>query len=120
MRIPDVIGPIEPSGDDLKGIIHKIKNEFNINNPIKSKIITAESSGDRENTADATILWDQVSWQSTPSDYPWLQITFPKSLIIPTAYSIRGVNAASGLRCFAKSWNVYGIYPDKLNDKAHG
>ena len=118
MRIPAIIGPIETSGDDLKGIIYEIKNKYHIANPIKSKIVVAKANGNTENTPDLTVLWDKNSWQSSSLDYPWLQISFPKSLIVPTAYSIRGVIGASGGRCFATKWDVYGIYSDKENDNS--
>ena len=118
MKIPDIVGPIEPSGDDLKGIIYEIKNKYHVVNPIKSKVIVAKTNGNNENTVDATVLWNKNSWQSSNLDFPWLQISFPKSLIVPTAYSIRGVNATSGGRCFAAKWDVYGIYSDKENDNS--
>ena len=114
--LPKVIGPINPSGSDLKGIIYEIKEKYGITNPVKRKIVLANSSGNKENTHDAVILWDKKSWQSAPANNPWIQLDFPKGFIQPTAYSIRGVKPFDQ-RCFAKTWDVFGIYNNDENNK---
>ena len=108
MGLPKIIGPIYPSGSELKGIIYEIKQKYGITDPIKSNIVLASSNGNNENTHDVVVLWNKNSWQSKAAENPWVQLDFPKNYIRPTAYSMRGVKP-NDQRCFATKWDVFGI-----------
>ena len=106
MKLPKRIGPVSSSGDYLKGIINEIRTKHSIENPITSGIVIPTANGTEAGHLDNVVNW-KGSWQSSPETYPWLQLTFPQSLISPTGYSIKG--PYSGPHCYAVEWDVYGI-----------
>ena len=55
---------------------------------------------------ESIVLWNTDFYGTSFTTNAWIQLTFPKRYIFPTAYSLRGSKGW----VHAKSWNVYGIH----------
>lgn len=98
--------------NELTGIIWKLKNEYNISNPISSRLVVPSSSLVTQGKLSTLVLWDRTYLQvMETNNVSWVQLSFPNSLIFPSAYSLRGVmkNDTVYPLCFSKAWNVFGI-----------
>ena len=91
----------------LNGIIYTLNNTYKIN-PLKQKYVVPSSFGTAHGHLTSLVDWqdEYVAGQGSEENPPWVQLTFPRGVIFPTAYSMRGVSSQYS---FAKSWYVYGI-----------
>ena len=106
-----------PQGHELKGIIYKLKEVLGVKDPIASNYVIPSSVGDRDSSYNvkSLVLWNANFYGTSYVANAWIQLTFPKRYIFPTAYSLKGYKNY----CHAKSWNVYGIHEgDENKDKS--
>ena len=115
MTLPSTI-TVKPSGNQLKGIIDKLMNTYQISDPVASNIVVPSSVGDYVNSAQANVktivLKDKEYYGTTWGAGAWIQLTFPNRFIFPTAYSLK---STTGSWSYAKAWNVYGIHAGDEN-----
>ena len=109
--LPETIGPIKPSGDQLKGIFYELKTKYVVN-PISAKIVSLNGTttyGD----INSVILWNGDWASEFESDY--IEISFPRHHLFPTNYTIKSPSEEWN---YPKKWIVYG-YNNELdrNDK---
>lgn len=110
MKVTKVESPLV-TPNELNGIIYKLKNDLKID-PIKGKHVVPSSIKDGIGTASILVNWDSLEYNAVGSetDLPWVQLSFPKGYIFPTAYSMRGVYKDENTGyIFATSWDVFGI-----------
>ena len=109
MKIIKVESPLVTE-NELNGIIYKLRNDLNVD-PIKAKYVVPSSIKDCAGTASIIVNWDSSVYQAVgdSSNFPWIQLSFPKGYIFPTAYSMREVYREFSLFTFATSWDVFGI-----------
>ena len=79
----------EVNGNDLKGIIYKIKNTLGISNPISKNIVIPRAVGDSEGIIDSLVLWDSNYYTSKRVADSWVQLSFPGRFIRVTPIEIR-------------------------------
>ena len=111
------IGPINPAGNNLKGIIYELSNTHGITNPIEKNIIVPSSSTTTSGNINSTVLWNTDFWRTllAGNSNVYLQFKFPGRYLYPTGYSFRGV-APSGSYWYQTSWIVYGFNEGEEND----
>jgi hypothetical protein len=105
--------------NELNGIIYKLKNELKVN-PINDGYVIPSAIRDNVGTPSILVNWDSLIYQAGPgsaTNLPWIQLSFPKGYIFPTAYSMRGVYETNTGRTFAIEWNVYGIFEGDENSE---
>ena len=104
--------------NELNGIIYKLKQKNKIS---KKYIIPSASAINQKFSAHRLITWDTYVFQTaagTETDLPWIQLSFPRGFIYPTAYSMRGTYEKAAARQFATSWYVFGIHEGDENDES--
>ena len=100
---------------ELKGIIYVMKNTLKITNPIESGWITPSNTSDGRIVGNigTVVMWNNTQYATCKSNgFPYLQLSFPRGLIRPIAYSLKGVSG----NAFSKSWKVFGIQEGKENE----
>ena len=119
MKLPIVIGPIEPNGNTLEGIFNEIKTKYSISNPIKSRIVVPSASSNCYNSDPNTlVLWNYQYWLSNISDeIPYAQLHFPGRKLQITSYSLRGVTGTENGYYYQKKWKVEGFNEGEEEDK---
>lgn len=107
--------------NELNGIIYELKNKYKID-PINDNYIIPSAVNDKQGTRTTIVTWSSYIYRAAGSNGDkndaWVQLTFPRGYIFPTAYSMRGVYSTKSSPCFAKSWDVYGIFDGDLNDES--
>ena len=106
MKLPNRIGPIFDSGDELKGIIYTLRTRYKIDDPMSSHIVVPQSYGQELSDIRTLIFWNASKWRTGMHSDAWVQLTFPNRKIIPTAYSLKSI---TGGLTYAHSWKVYGF-----------
>ena len=106
MKLPNKIGPIHDSGNELKGIIYTLKTKYKIYDPISSNVVVPQSYGQELGNIGTLVLWNESRWRTGQYSDAWVQLTFPNRKIIPTAYSLK---SCPGGCSYATSWIVYGF-----------
>lgn len=111
------IGPIDPKGDSLTGIIYTLVNTWNVSNPIEKNIIIPSSSTTTNGNINDTILWNTNMWRSylLKGNDVFLQFEFPNGFIYPTGYSIRGI-LPSDTHVYQEEWTLFGFNDGEEND----
>ena len=115
MKVTKIESPLVTK-NELNGIIYMLKNSLKIN-PIKEKLVIPSSSSNN-NKASVLVNWDSFSFSAGDKSLPWVQLSFPKGYIIPTAYSMRGSSNKGYTYSFPTSWDVYGIKEGDENDES--
>ena len=117
MKVTKVESPLV-TPNELNGIIYKLKNDLKID-PIKGKHVVPSSIKDCIGTASILVNWDSLVYvaKGSATDLPWVQLSFPKGYIFPTAYSMRGVYKENSGYRFATSWDVFGIKEGEEKDE---
>ena len=101
---------VETEGNELKGIIYQLKTKYKIKNPIDKYIVLPTSNGGRNGDISTLVLWNSNGYGTTKVSGTYVQLTFPQSIIHPTAYSFKGpVSSSTMWWCYTKAWNIYGI-----------
>ena len=103
--------------NQLDGIISKLKNSGI--SPIDDNYVVPSAKKDNQGSNKTLVLWDSLLYQAGNGAKidSWVQLSFPKGLIYPTAYSMRGSYGSSWWPCFAKTRNVYGIFEGDENNE---
>ena len=115
MSLPSIVGPKNPTGNTLSGIINEIHTRYNIDNPVSKGIIKAtSSSGSIAGSVNTIANWDQTYFRIYSSSSVYVQMQFINRYIFPTAYSFRGV-IPSDQYCYAKKWKVLGFNKEEEN-----
>ena len=115
MSIPDKIGPINPSGNSLSGIINHLKEQYSINNPREKGIVVPTASSTYQGSIDTVVTHGSSVWITAHDSPPYLQLQFPGRYLFPVGYSLRGVKAGNTW-CYSKRWRLEGFNPGEEND----
>lgn len=115
MTLPNVIGPINPNGNTLSGIINEIKNKYGFKDPISSKFVIPNSSYVNPGNVETVVLWNANTFRTRlkSSEDVFVELWFPNRYLYITAYSLQGIS--DNTIYYQKEWKVEGYNQGEEN-----
>ena len=116
MSLPSTIGPINPNGNTLCGIVNHLREQYSISDPVESRIIVPNASSTNQGNINTTLMHTNSVWNTKSDSPPYYQLQFPGRYLYPIGYSLQGVTQSNVKWCYSKRWRVEGFNPGEEND----